>query len=63
MNNPEARRFLIKNCKGKALIEVKLVDRLLKYMQNWVYVPKHKLRLLKKYHSFIVGHKDKKNPP
>ena len=42
MNYPEAQRFLGELHKGKALKEVKLVDGLLKYKQNQVYVPQGK---------------------
>ena len=46
INNPKAQRLLGELCKGKALKEVKLLDGLLKYKQNWLYVPQSRLRLL-----------------
>jgi hypothetical protein len=50
--------------KGKAFEKVKLVDGLLKYKKNQVYVPQDKLRLLvfKDHDSSIAGHKAQKTP-
>ena len=45
INYPEAQRLLGELCMGKALKEVRLVDGLLKYKQNGVYVPQRKLRV------------------
>lgn len=39
INDPRAQRFLGKLYKGKALKEVKLVDGLVKYKQNQIYMP------------------------
>ena len=49
---------------GKALKEIKMVDRLLKYKTSWVYVPQGKLGQLvlnEKHDNSIIGHK--KKPP
>jgi hypothetical protein len=46
--------------KGKALKEVKLVDKMLKYKQIGVCLAQDKLKLLvlkQKYDSFFVGHR------
>ena len=45
INDPKAQRLLGELRKGKALKEIKLVNGLLKYKQNQVYVPQGKLRL------------------
>ena len=46
INDPETQRLPSEFCNGKAFKEVKLVNRLLKYKQSLVHVPKVKLRVL-----------------
>ena len=60
INDPEAQRLLGELRKGKAFIEVKLLDGLLKYKQSQLYVSQSKLRLLvlkEEHDSPIADHR------
>jgi hypothetical protein len=62
-NDPKVQMFLGELRKSKALKEIKLVDGLLKYKQNQVYVSHGKLRLLvfkEEHDSPIAGHRREK---
>jgi hypothetical protein len=63
MKDPKAQRLLGKLRAGKKLKEIKLVDRLLRFKQSWMYIPQGKLRLLvlkEEHDSPIAGHRGEK---
>jgi hypothetical protein len=65
MKDPEAKRLLAELRNGKKFKEIKLIDGLLKYKLNHIYVPQEKLRLLvlKEEHDSLLLVIEMERPP